>query len=129
MYKVTKKVLAHLIYYNKNICNKYDIPFVLKIILLRIQNLLLKCFQLCNALAVKIGCRGYMNITTETFTVKDEILFCLDRCFLRDNNDRGIADRGRKFLMQFLGVVHDDVRWRNVVNRTICVGCFVLNKW
>ncbi len=59
---------------------------------------------------------GYMDITTEMFTMKDDILLCL-----YDNNGRGIAEADCKFVMQFYDVIHDHVRERNVINRTMCL--------
>lgn len=56
-----------------------------------------------------------MDITTEMFTIKDNILLCLHRTMLCYDNGSGIAKAVRKFIMQFYDVIHDHERERNVI--------------
>lgn len=44
--------------FEKNVCRKFSIPLLLKLILLGIQKVLPTCIQLSNVLAMKIRCLG-----------------------------------------------------------------------
>lgn len=62
LYKVIKNVITVFDLLRKKVNSQFNILLVLKIIIIGIQNLFKMCFQLRNALVIKIRCLGCISI-------------------------------------------------------------------